>query len=181
VRLRFERLAREHDRAGFSCGHPSIDEFLQKTASQRQERRIGATQVAVDADGDPNRIVGFYTLLPHEFRGEELPDPLRKGSRVGRLSAVPGALLARLGVALPFQSQGIGKKLVSHALERVLVLAENFGCVAMVTDPIDTLARTFYEREFDFQLLGAGSSRLILSVRTISMAFAKRERPVPPP
>jgi hypothetical protein len=56
--------------------------------------------IAVDADGDPRQIVGFYAVIPHEFRGEELPDPFRKATRAGSLSAVPGALLAQLAVNL---------------------------------------------------------------------------------
>lgn len=106
--------------------------------------------VALDADGDQSRIVGFYVLLPHEFRGAELPDPHRKGSRVGSLSAVPGAILAQLGVGLSHQGQGIGKTLVTHALGRVVALSEEFGCVAVVTHPVDVRARKLYE-EFDFQ------------------------------
>src|SRR5580693_4739878 len=102
MRLRIHPLGEEHDRAAFTCGHIAIDDFLKKVARQRQQRRIAATMVAVDAAGDPRRIVGYYTMLAHEFRGEELPDPYRKGARVGSLFAIPGALLAQLGVSLDF-------------------------------------------------------------------------------
>jgi hypothetical protein len=65
VRLRIQSLVEEHDRAASACGHPNIDDFLKTIARQRQERRIAATLVAVDADGDSRRIVGYYTLLTH--------------------------------------------------------------------------------------------------------------------
>lgn len=172
MRLRIEPLGENHDRAAFSCGQRSIDDFLKKSARQRQQRRIGTTMVAVDAQGDGRRIVGFYTLLPHEFRGEELPDPYRRGSRIGNLSAVPGALLAQLGVDVKFQGRGIAKALLAHALKRVATLAEGFGCVAVIADPVDPRARDFYAG-IDFQSL-PGSERMILPVKTLVAALSAR-------
>jgi len=172
VRLRIQPLGDEHDRAAFTCGHASIDDFLKKVAHQRQQRKIAATLVAVEADGDPRRIVGYYTMLPHQFRGHELPDPYRKGSRIGNIYAVPGALLAQLGVSLDFQGNGIGKKLMSHALTRVVALADEWGCAAIVTDPIDDRAKAFYA-DFDFEPLGDGTPRMIVGLKTIVTALKR--------
>lgn len=162
----------DHSRAAFTCGHPSIDSFLKKIAPQRQQQKIGATLVAVDAEGDPRRIVGYYTMLPHQFRGDDLPDPYRKGSRIGNVYAVPGALLARLGVSLNFQGNGIGKKLMSDALTRVVSLADEWGCAAIVTDPSDDRARTFCA-SFDFEALGDGTPRMIVGLKTIVAALER--------
>ena len=65
MRFRFEPLG-DHDRAAFSCGNENIDRFLRTTAGQHQDRRIAKTMIAVDADGDPRQIIGFYTAIPHE-------------------------------------------------------------------------------------------------------------------
>ena len=169
MRLRIEPLSDEHNRAAFSCGHDLVDGFLHRYARQRRERNIGTTLVAVDADNGSSRIVGFYTLLPHEFRGAELADSQRRATRVGQLSAIPGALLAQLGVDVSVQGQGIGVVLVRHALARALYLAEEFGCVAVVTDPIDDRARRLYTG-FGFTPLVGNPSRLILSVKAIAEA-----------
>lgn len=166
MRLRFEPLG-NHDRAAFSCGHQRIDEFLQRFAAQRQARYLGVPIVAVDADGDPRSIVGYYFITPHEFRGDELPDPLRRGTHVGKLNAIPGALLAQLGVTAAHHGQGIGKALVRHALYRTLAIANEWGCVAIVTDPIDERARSLYE-SFDFLALNDDTPRMILAVQTIA-------------
>jgi hypothetical protein len=112
VRFRFEPLG-DHDRVAFSCGNENIGRFLRTTASQHQDRRIAKTMIAVDADGDPRQSVGFYTVIPHEFCGEELPDPFRKATRAGRLSAVPGALLAQLAVNHRFRAKVWAKSLLS--------------------------------------------------------------------
>lgn len=172
MKLRIRPLGDNHDRAAFTCGHAAIDDFLKKIARQRQQRKIAATLTAVDADGDPRRIVGYYTMLPHQFRGNELPDPYPKGSRIGNVHTVPGALLAQLGVSLDFQGNGIGKKLMSHALTRITSLAEEWGCAAVVTDPIDDRARAFYAG-FDFEPLGDGAPRMILDLKTIATALAR--------
>jgi GNAT superfamily N-acetyltransferase len=165
-----EPLESRHDRAAFSCGAPSIDQFLKQTAMQRQARRIASTIVAVDPDGDPDRIVGFFSLIPHEFRGDELPTPFRKVTRVGSLRAVPGALLAQLGVSREYQGRGIGNVLVSEALRRAIALAEGYGCAAIVTDPIDERAAQLYAG-FDFRPLGDGTTRLIVAMKTVLAAF----------
>lgn len=174
MRLRFEPLGDQHNRAAFSCGHKSVDEFLKRIARQRQNRRIGTTIAAVDIEGDPRLIVGYFTLLPHEFRGEELPDPYREASRIGKLHVVPGALLAQLGVDQKFQGQGVGKHLMRNVFERVAVLANEWGCAALVTDPIDTRARTLYQG-FDFIKMEGHPSRMILGTATIVAALKRTE------
>jgi hypothetical protein len=35
----------KHDRAGFDCGEPALDEFLETKASQHQARRVSRTFV----------------------------------------------------------------------------------------------------------------------------------------
>lgn len=167
----FEPLG-DHDRVAFSCGNENIDRFLRTTASRHQDRRIAKTMIAVAADGDPRQIIGFYTVTPHEFRGEELPDPFRKATRAGSLSAVAGALLAQLAVNAPFQGQGVGKVVVKHALLRIAGLAGDSGCAAVVTEPIDDRARSLY-RGFDFEPMREGSNRMIVATKTIIAAIER--------
>jgi GNAT superfamily N-acetyltransferase len=88
-------------------------------------------------------------------------------TRPGSLSAVPGALLAQLAVNAPFRGQGAGKVLVKHALLRIAGLADDWGCAAVVTDPIDDRARNLY-RGFDFEPLREGSNRMIVATTMIA-------------
>jgi len=169
MNLSFQPLG-NHDRAAFSCGENSIDDFLKRYAAQRRQRHIGVPIVAVDADTDPQQIVGYYFMLPHEFRGTELSDPLRKGTRVGHLSAVPAAMLAQLGVSLAFQGKGIGKILVRHALQRACSIADTWGCVAVITDPLNERARELYTG-FDFVPIRDGTQRMIVPIKTLISAF----------
>ena len=43
-------LAAHHDRAGFDCGEPALNEFLRRLARQQAERGFNRTYVAFEAE-----------------------------------------------------------------------------------------------------------------------------------
>jgi len=65
-----------------------------------------ATTIVACTKVHPAEIIGCYTLVPHEFRGPELPTDFRKQMRVGNLSAIPAVLLAQLGIDRKYQRRG---------------------------------------------------------------------------
>jgi hypothetical protein len=71
-----ERLTDAHDRSGFSCGKPSLDEFLKKFAGQYDRRDFARTNVAV-LPPEPT-VQGYYTLLGGSLDLSELPETVRK-------------------------------------------------------------------------------------------------------
>jgi GNAT superfamily N-acetyltransferase len=172
--LFFEPLVSRHDRAAFSCGEDSVDRFLRETALKRAEAQAATTIVAV-CEPNSSAIVGFYTLIPHEFRGEELPTAFRRQVRIGSLTAVPGVLLAQLGLARPYHGKGIGVALLQHALRRCSRLASEYGAVAVVTDPANDRAEQFYA-SFDFEPLNSPGKRLILPMKKLVLALEKQDR-----
>ncbi|MGP6158085.1 MAG: DUF1778 domain-containing protein [Vulcanimicrobiaceae bacterium] len=89
LELRLEALSRNHDRAAFSCGHSAIDNLLQYIAMQRQERGVASAMVAIDATGNPQRIVGYYCVLPHDSVEPNCP--------------IPGENQRKLAASRPFQ------------------------------------------------------------------------------
>jgi hypothetical protein len=50
-----------HDRSGFHCGEPLLDEYLREYAAQQSARGLTSAFVLVD-DAIPSKILGFYTL-----------------------------------------------------------------------------------------------------------------------
>jgi hypothetical protein len=68
----------------------------------------------------------------------------------------------------------VGKVLVKHALLRIAGLADDWGCAAVVTDPIDDRARNL-DRGFDFEPLRGGSNRMIVATKNNS----RRNRALP--
>jgi len=172
-----------HDRAAFSCGRPSIDEFLHNAAQSRGTRFLAATRVAVPAD--PQRateILGFYTLATHEYRDDELPPNVARKLGVKGLNRVPMILLAQLGVRSDLAGQGLGKTLVRNALELALLLAQSASSVAVITDPIDAVAQTYYVAKFGFSDVGiisaTGQPRLFLAMKTIGAGYRARQADV---
>ena len=76
--LRTEPLNARHDRSGFRCGVPELDDYLVRQASQDVRRRVAAVFVMV-AEERPKRILGYYTLSSFAVRTTGLPeDEMRK-------------------------------------------------------------------------------------------------------
>jgi hypothetical protein len=89
--LVIERLDKSvHDRGGFDCGEPSLNDYLKFTARQHMDRGYAQVWVAVPEPGSP-RIIGYYTLSTSALEPEEMPgkSPIRK---------IPVVLLDRLAV-----------------------------------------------------------------------------------
>src|SRR5947208_561757 len=107
---RIERLANVHDRSTFSCGQPSLDDFLKKLASQYDRRDFARTYVAV-LPPDPT-VHGYYTLSGGSLDLSALPEAVRK--KLPR-HPVPVVRLGRLAVTQATQGQKLGKLLLLDA------------------------------------------------------------------
>jgi hypothetical protein len=55
-----ERLSSRHERALFSCGEGSLDDFLRHRAGQYDRRNVGRTYVATRPD-DP-QVLGCFSM-----------------------------------------------------------------------------------------------------------------------
>ena len=96
-----EKLRAEHDIAVFSCGEPSLDEWLRRRAMQNEESGASRTYVLCEGEG---RVIGYYALAvgavahagAHSRVKRNMPDP------------VPVIVLGRLAIDQTFQGQGLG-------------------------------------------------------------------------
>src|SRR5665647_220613 len=59
--MRILPLTGGHNRQGFDCGTPAMNDWLCKVARQHQDKGLSNTFVAVLED-DPERIFGYYAL-----------------------------------------------------------------------------------------------------------------------
>ena len=98
VSILIEPLAKQHDRAAFSCGVPELDRYLTEQASQDVRRRMASVFVAaID-----KRVIGFYSLSAIAISRESLPvDIVRKLPKY----PIPAVLLGRLATDTSFQGQ----------------------------------------------------------------------------
>lgn len=166
ARFLIERLSAQHDRAGFSCGVPSLDAYLHKQAGQDARKRAAAVFVA-----SPNgrTIAGYYTLSQYAVRLDAVPPTIAQ--RFPKYPMIPATLLGRLAVARDFRGQRLGEFLLMDALHRSLALSEEIASVGVVVDALDESAAAFYRKYGFFELL-AGDRRLFLPMGTISQLFS---------
>lgn len=121
----FRRLDAHDERSTFSCGNVELDTFFRRYAGQNQfKHQIGVTHVLVDAIG----IAAYVTV---SVRSLMLPKDLR-GPLPGY--ELPVLLIARMGVDLRARKLGLGKRLVRECCSISVSLADEVGCVGLVTD-----------------------------------------------
>lgn len=73
-----EPISRSHDRGGFDCGDPHLNEYLRRYARQNHESGAAKTLVAALVS-DPRKILGFYSLSPASLAYSRTPDVVRRG------------------------------------------------------------------------------------------------------
>ena len=142
--------------AGFDCGKPSLNDWLQKHALQAQVSGSARTFVVTDNTS----VLGYYSLVVGQVEPMNATERIRKG--MGQYP-IPVMLLARLAVSTAAQGQGIGTGLLQDAIRRTLNVAEQAGIRAMLTHPIDDdAARLYQQLGFEVSPLGQGQLLLLL-------------------
>ena len=164
-----EPLARSHDREGFDCGTPELNDYLRRQAAQ--DTRRGVSRVYVARERGSSKVLGYYTLSAASFGKKSLPE--KEAKRLPHYP-VPAALLGRLAIDRTCQGQGLGKYLLFDALHRVLHAAETLAVYALVVDAKDGNARMFYER-YGFLRFPDSPMRLFIPIETLRRATEQPE------
>lgn len=159
-------LTRARDRKSFSCGHPSLDHYLQTQARQDMQRNLAQVYVLLAAD--QREIQGYYTLSNSSLQLSELPAVL--ASRLPRYPKIPVTLLGRLAIDTCYQGQGIGRFLLVDALVRSARQAAEIASMAVVVDAIDAAAVRFYQK-YHFLSLPNSPATLFIEMTTIRQLF----------
>jgi len=154
-------LGKQHDRKSFDCGESSLNQYIQKYATQDIRRRVNRIFVASPTDC-PQEIAGYYSLSAGSLTAASLPDAQRR--RLPRYP-VPIATLGRLAVAKTHQGSGIGSILLVDALKRVVGASEVIAVYAIVVDALNERAAAYY-RQFGFTPLPSEPLKLFLPIET---------------
>lgn len=156
-------LDRSYDRAGFDCGVAELNAFLKTTARQHCQKGISRTFVLTDGG---KAIIGFFALSLCEVK----PEPLPSGY-AGKYPAhpLPAVRLARLAVSRKEQGKHYGKLLLTEAVYRTALIAEQAGLISLFVDAKDDTARKFYER-YGFISIPEQPMQLFLPIETIRSA-----------
>ncbi|MBA3395372.1 MAG: GNAT family N-acetyltransferase [Deltaproteobacteria bacterium] len=159
-----ELLTDAHDISAFSCGKPSLDNWL-KTRALSNQRKGFTVVMVVHAD---MRVVGYYGLAPTAVVPSSLPRSIRTGQPP---DPVPCLLLGQLATDLAWVGQGIGSGLLKHALARCVDGARLVGGRALLVNAVDVEAGEWWRRR---GFLPSKDDRLVLfrSIADIAASLA---------
>jgi len=147
VAIRIEPRAGQHDRTGFSCGEPELDDYFRRRAGQDERRNVARVFVASD---DVLGVVGFYTLSTCSIHPGELPNGITR--KLPRYDTIPAALIGRLARNLRARERGIGELLLADAIKRVLAADRSMAVWAILvtqkTRPLPTSTNTLASFRF---------------------------------
>lgn len=130
-----------HDRAGFRCGVPELDDYLHRFAAQQSARGVSTVHVLVSSD-QPSLILGFYTLSAAQIDALQLREATRK--KLPRYP-VPCFRMGRLACRTGNQGQGLGKLLIGCAVARCLLARKQVAAFALLVDAKNENAKAFYQ------------------------------------
>ena len=157
-----------HDRAAFSCGVESVDNFFKRTAGKLSKADNLRVFVMVAADGT---VIGFYALNAHAVSHQDLPARFAR-ARPGH-GSIPAAYISMIGVDQQFAGRGYGGDLLVDALHRIAQAADAIGIAVVMLDVLDdgvpaNVARrmTLYQ-SYGFQPLVSNQLRLFLPIATV--------------
>ena len=136
-----------HDRQGFECGVPALNEFIHRLAEQHRRRGISSIYVLTDS-AQRELILGYYTLSAAEVDGQQLAEAERK--KLPRYP-VPCFRMGRLACRSDQQGRGLGKLLVACAVDRCMKARQQVTAYALIVDAKDDSSVPFY-LHFGFKL-----------------------------
>ena len=157
----------KHDRAAFSCGVASLDDWFRLRAGQDEKRNVARVFVATDDQGG---IVGFYSLSSFTLTIADLPPDYAK--RLPRYDAIPAALIGRLARDEKVRGKGIGELLLADAIRRVIGAARSLAVFAIVVEATDEKAAAFY-RDFGFVPFPSRPLRLFMPASEAAEAVSR--------
>lgn len=138
---REEPVSKAHDRKGFDCGQPELNDYLARYARQAHESGAAKSYVAVDA-ADGTTVLGYYTLSPAQVEFGLVPVAARPAG-AGR-HPVGGFRLARLAVSIAVQGRGLGGQLLIAAAQRCIRVSAQVGGTMLLIDAKDQRAAEWY-------------------------------------
>ncbi len=161
-------LHSSHKKTAFKCGISLLDNYLHKQAKQDVKRKLAACFVLIN---EGKEIIGYYTLSNLSVVQQNIPEVYAK-KYPSSYTKLPVTLLGRLAVDERYKGKGMGQYLLIDALLRSFAASASIGSIAVVTDPINESARSFYTK-FGFISL-INSNRMFLPMKTIEQLLRQK-------
>lgn len=157
-----EPLLAEHDTAAFSCGYPSLDDWLKRRALANQKAGASRTYVA----SEDRRVVAYYALASGALACTAATGKLRRNMP----DPIPMAILGRLAIDSAFQGKGLGRALFRDAALRILSAADAIGIRGLIVHAISDDAAAFY-RALGLEVSPAEPRTLMITLSELRAAL----------
>lgn len=161
-------ITRDDKVAGFSCGKPALDEWLERRALRNHNS--GDTRVYVVTD-EAGEIAAYVAISAASVARHRATSKLRRNAP----DTIPMALIARLAVRSASMGQGIGPALLRDAIFRIVNASEQIGIRGILVHAMDAEAARFYER-MGFRPSPIDDLTLMVSLREIAAELNRRSR-----
>ncbi|WP_193185842.1 GNAT family N-acetyltransferase [Nisaea sediminum] len=167
---------RKHDRAAFSSGIRSIDNYLKLTAKKHDLN--DHAKIFVVTEPDSEKVIGFYALSSHSVSQKIVPIGIARNAP--NHGNIPCVFLSMIGVDKAHQGKGIGTGLLIDAMNRVARRSADVGTAAIVLDVLvdaqddeETIRRrlNFYQN-MGFEPTLDDPKRLMISIKAVRASLA---------
>lgn len=163
-----ELLDASHDRTDFSCGKESLDHYIRFQVNQDVKRKLSVCFVVADKHKEPFTVIGYYTLSNGGIPREAVPEKYQK-KFPSSYRSIPTTLIGRLARDQRAVGKRMGEFLLIDALFKCHNSAKTIASFAVIVDPIDDEARSFYSK-YGFITL-PDSQRMFLSMKKVRELF----------
>lgn len=148
-----------HDVAQFDCGRAPLNEWLKDLAWKNSEGNATRTYVACRGT---KKVIAYHSLAAGAVERDEVPSILSRNCP----DPIPVIVLGRLGVDLSEAGKGIGRAVLADGMKRAARAAKIIGARALLVQPLDEKAISFYEY-FGFRWLSSESQKMFIPMKTI--------------
>lgn len=162
-------LASHHDRAAFTCGKASLDNYLRDRAVPDATGLSTITFVLPDEDNEQT-IQGYYSLSATSVEFGAVPLSVVKTLRISKHRLMSATLIGRLAVSTTMQGRGVGEKLLFDALKRAYVAAQQVESALIIVHALDEDAERFYKK-YGFVAFADVSQGLYLPMGTVAQVI----------
>ena len=159
-----EHLKDHHDRSGFDCGVPELNDWL-KLLAQKNEGRGSSRTYVICVE---NRVIGYYALATGAVSRSAATGKVRRQMP----EPIPVMIIGRLAVDSRNQGLGLGYGLLRDALLRTLQIAEQTGIRAVLLHAMTGDAKRFYQRA-GFQESPVDPMTMMITITDVEKALEK--------
>lgn len=160
--LIIEKLSKNHNKSDFDCENELLNNYIRKQAKQDVNRDLSACYILNDRID--KRVLGYYTLSGNSIDRNEFPTELIQKMPPSYYN-LPTILLGRLAIDKNEKGKGYGSILLMDALKRCVEISDSLGVLAVVVDPYDEKAISFYKK-YGFILIPS-NNKMFIPIKTI--------------